>query len=237
MNMLEASEVRKSYDRTEALKGFSISIENNSIFALLGPNGAGKTTFVKSLLGLVKLSGGSIKINGLDYQDVLARKNIAFLPEKFSFFPYYTVEAVLVFYAKIYNVKAGEIESRVNANLKRLGIEKIRKQVVKTLSKGQLQRAGIASLLMGDADFLIFDEPFSGLDPIGIKELKELFLELKNEGKTLFLNSHILGDVEQVADHIAIINDGQCLAQGPLQELKGQSSLEDFFYKTIKGQG
>jgi len=235
MNVIEAKGVRKSYNGTEVLRGFSVNVTDNSIFALLGPNGAGKTTFVKAILSLVKLNSGSIKINGLENSLAKSRASTAFLPEKFSFFPYYRVEAVLAFYAKIYGIPKDQISSKVDTSLKRLGIEKIRKQFIKTLSKGQLQRTGIASVLMGEANFLIFDEPFSGLDPIGIKELKDLMVELKKEGKTLFLNSHILGDVEQIADDMAIINEGECLAQGSIKELKGQSSLEDFFYKTIKG--
>lgn len=235
MHIIETSGVCKSYGRTPVLTDISISVPRSAIFALLGPNGAGKTTFVKSLLDLTKPDSGTIRVAGRDHRDPACRHDLAYMPEKFSFFPYYTAENVLKFYGRMHGIDNADLPDRVEKALRRLGIEQVRRQRIKTLSKGQLQRLGIAGLVLSGASVLIFDEPFSGLDPIGIRELKQLFTELRAEGRTVFINSHILAEVEQIADQIAILDHGLCLAQGPLQQLTGTSSLEDFFYHTVKG--
>jgi len=231
--IIEAKNINKFYGACEALKNFSLTVPRGSSFALLGPNGAGKTTFVKALLDLTQISGGEIKINGISSLDSKSREGIGYLPEKFNFFDYYTVEGVLVFYGKMKGV--GDLLSeQIKMALEKTGISDLRKRRVKTLSKGQMQRLGIASILMGDNDLLILDEPFTGLDPIGIKELKDVLRGLQNAGKTLFINSHILTEVEQMCDEMAIVNKGQLVVQGKITELVGESSLEDYFYQKIK---
>lgn len=233
MTVIEASVITKNYGLKTVLTDLSLMVERGEVFALLGPNGAGKTTFVKIMLGLVRPDVGTLAIAGCDHRSSLSRRKLAYLPERFSFFPYYTVEGVLSFYAAMHELPTDE--QALAAALERLEIAELRNQRIKTLSKGQLQRVGAAAMLLSQAEILIFDEPFSGLDPLGIRDLKQLFLELKSAGRTIFINSHLLSEVEQVADKVAIINGGRLLAQGALKDLTANESLEDFFYHTVKG--
>ena len=233
MQAISASGISKRYGTKTALDGLSLEVSPGGIFALLGPNGAGKTTFVKIMLGLTRADAGTLTIAGLDHRSKHCRQKLAYLPERFNFFPYYTVAGVLDFYAALHGPAP---EPRANSALiERLELGDLLAQRVKTLSKGQLQRVGAAAMVLSQAETLIFDEPFSGLDPLGIRDLKLLMGELKTAGRTVFLNSHLLSEVEQVADTVAIINQGRLLAKGELKELTANQNLEDFFYHTIKG--
>lgn len=234
MNVIEAQNVSKNYGKTRALNSLSLNVAEGNIFALLGPNGSGKTTFVKIVLGLVRPDSGKILINGIESTDETSRNGVAYLPEKFSFYPYYTIDGVVKFYGSMKGLTGEKLEEQCHKALKSLGIEDLVGKKVKECSKGQLQRTGIASMLMGDNNLLILDEPFSGLDPIAIKELKDLLGGLKDEGKTLFINSHILSEMEKLCDHAAILNKGECLAQGELPGMLNGKSLEDFFYEKVK---
>jgi ABC-2 type transport system ATP-binding protein len=234
MQIIKAENVSKNYGDLTALKNLSLKVEEGSAFALLGPNGAGKTTFVRSLLGLTRCNG-NIQLQGLDVFNKNARLGLAYLPEKFNFFSYYTVEAVLAFYGKMQGLDGNQLEESIAKALDSLNITELRKKKMDKLSKGQVQRTGLANLLMGDNKILILDEPFSGLDPIGIKDLKVLINKLKGEGKTIFINSHILSEMEQICDQVAILNKGDCLVQGSLSEVKGSKSLEDAFYDLVTG--
>jgi ABC-2 type transport system ATP-binding protein len=234
MQIINAENVSKNYGDLAALKGLTLKVEEGSAFALLGPNGAGKTTFVRSLLGLTRCSG-KIELQGLDVFNKKSRLGLAYLPEKFNFFSYYTVEGVLAFYGKMQGLDGSQLEEAIATALDALNITELRKKKMDKLSKGQVQRTGLANLLMGDNRILILDEPFSGLDPIGIKDLKVLINKLKGEGRTIFINSHILSEMEQICDHVAILNKGECLVQGSLAEVKGAKTLEDAFYDLITG--
>ena len=231
--IIEAKNINKFYGAHEALKNFSLTVPKGSSFALLGPNGAGKTTFVKALLDLTQIKSGEININGISSLEDKSREGIGYLPEKFNFFDYYTVEGVLIFYGKMKGIE-DDLSQQITMALEKTGIVELKNRRVKTLSKGQMQRLGIASILIGKNDLLILDEPFSGLDPIGIKELKDVLRGLQAEGKTLFINSHILAEVEQMCDEMAIVNKGELVVQGKISELAGEKSLEDFFYEKIK---
>jgi ABC-2 type transport system ATP-binding protein len=234
MNVIDAQNVSKIYGGTRVLSSLTLSVAPASVYALLGPNGSGKTTFVKSVLGLVRANSGTILINGIDSNDPKSREGVAYLPEKFNFFPYYTIDGVVKFYGSMKGLSGSELDDRCHLALKTLGIDDLVGKKVKECSKGQLQRTGIASMLMGNNNLLILDEPFSGLDPIAIKELKDLLRSLKEQGKTLFINSHILSEMEKLCDHAAILNKGECLAQGELQSMLNGKSLEDFFYERVK---
>ncbi len=236
MNIIEADNLSKSYGKIDALKNFSLAVEKGSCFALLGPNGAGKTTFVKSLLDLVKPKEGTLKINGIDSLDENSRKGVFFLPEKFTFFSYYTVSGVLDFYGKMQGLSEEEVKERIPHALKKLSIEELADRKLNTLSKGQLQRVGIANLFMGNYELFIFDEPFSGLDPIGIKDLKEIIKELKENKKSVFMNSHILSEMEKICDHFGILNKGVLVDSGNMEKLGGKS-LEDYFYQKVSQNG
>ncbi len=231
--MIRASNVSKRYGNIQALNKVSLDVQSNTIFALLGQNGAGKTTLVKSLLNLIRINEGEITINGKSPSDETSRKGIAYLPEKFTFFPYYSVAAILEFYCNVKEIPKDKVKEQISYAMEKLNITALAKRKVSTLSKGQLQRLGIATTLIGPPSLLIWDEPFTGLDPIGIRDIKVLVKELTQKNITLFINSHILSEIEQICDHIAIVDQGECIAQGAIDDLKKNSSLEEFFCNTV----
>lgn len=235
MKIIEAESICKSYGSNLALKDFSFEINQGEIIALLGPNGAGKTTFVKSLLGLLRIDSGEMKIFDSTIDDIEVKKRLAYLPEKFNFYKYFTVERTLRFYAKMYQIEKDSIDARVAEALKGIAIENLAGKKLSELSKGQLQRVGIACTIVGDHDLIILDEPFSGLDPIGIKEVKDLCTSLKMKGKTILINSHILSEMEKIADRVFIIHNGRLKLSGTVSELSKEMSLEDKFFEIIKG--
>lgn len=234
MNAIEVLSVTKSYGPEFSLHDVNLNVESGKIFALLGPNGAGKTTLVKLMLSLMHADLGSIKINGVDSQESASRNGVAFIPEKFSFFPYYTVRGVLEFFGAMKGLSGDDLKSQIDSALHELNITELQHRKLQSLSKGQVQRTGLASLLIGENQLLILDEPFSGLDPIGMRDLKDILKKQKAMGKTIFLNSHILSEMEQICDDVAILNNGQILFNGTIQSVldKGQS-LEDFFYQLV----
>ncbi len=233
MNGIEAKGLHKTYNNQVALEEFSISVPVGTITALLGPNGSGKTTFLKCLLGLIPFDQGELKINEMSASLPHSRNGIAYLPEKFTFFMFETVRGTLQFFCEMRGVKKGEQEKAIEVAIKKLGIFEIIDKKLKNISKGQLQRVGLASLLIGSSKILLLDEPHSGLDPLAIKEMKDLLLELKSEGKTIFINSHLLNEMEQIADYIAILNKGHMLVQGELKSVLNGQKLENLFYDIV----
>lgn len=236
MNVIEIAGVKKSYGDVFSLKDVNLNIEHGKIFALLGLNGAGKTTLVKLILNLLNTDQGHIKINGIDSDEHLSRMGVGFIPEKFSFFNYYTVYGALSFFGKMKGVSAVDLHNQILNSLKEFNIDELQNKQLKTLSKGQLQRVGLCHLLIGDNQLLILDEPFSGLDPLGMRELKEFIRKQKILGKTIFLNSHILSEMELLCDEIAIIHKGEIIARKTVAEiLEKYKSLEDFFAEKVTG--
>ena len=211
MSAIEINNLSKSYKGHQALIDVSLNVDAGICFALLGPNGAGKTTLVKCLLDLLHPDSGTLRIFGVDSRKSKSRENIAFLPEKFTFFPYYSVQDSLEFFALMNELSGPSMHTKVVQALGRLGLTEIKDQKVSTLSKGQYQRIGIASLIIGEPKIIYLDEPFYGLDPIGIKEFKDLIREWTNKGVTVFINSHILADVEQMCQEFAILDHGKLL--------------------------
>lgn len=235
MNVIEASQLIKKYNGQIALNQFSINVPEGTITALLGPNGSGKTTFLKCLLGLIPFDQGELKISGINASSANSRKDVAYLPEKFAFFLFETVYGTLQFFCEMRGIEKKSQKDIIAQAVSKLGISEIIDKKLKNISKGQLQRVGLASLLIGNPTTLLLDEPHSGLDPMAIKEMKDLLLELKAQGKTIFINSHLLNEMEQIADYIAILNKGELLVQGEIKSvLKGQR-LENLFYDLIKG--
>ncbi|MBC7429186.1 MAG: ABC transporter ATP-binding protein [Bacteriovorax sp.] len=236
MDLIQIKDISKSYGVEFSLENVSLNIQQGKIFALLGPNGAGKTTLVKLMLNLMHCDSGSIEINGFNVSDKNSRLGVAFIAEKFTFFPFYTASGVLEFFGKMKGIEGDELKSQVVAALERLQITELANRKLSRMSKGQMQRVGLASILIGKNDLIILDEPFSGLDPIGIRELKDIIRELKEQGKTLFINSHILLEMEQLCDEVAILNKGKLLFNGPVSAvLEKEKSLDDFFYKVVNG--
>lgn len=234
MDIIQIKDISKSYGMDFSLKGINLNVQKGKVFSLLGPNGAGKTTLVKLMLNLMHSDSGSIEINGLNVNDKNSRMGIAFIPEKFSFFPFYTARGVLEFFGKMKGIEGAELTSQVNNALEELQIADLANRKLSKMSKGQMQRVGLASILIGNNDLIVLDEPFSGLDPIGIRDLKEIIKKLKAQGKTMFINSHILLEMEQICDDIAILNKGQLLFAGSVASvLAKEKSLDDFFYATV----
>lgn len=234
MSVLTANNLYKSYGDSPALNGVSLTLDENIVFGLLGANGAGKTTFIKIVLDLVSADSGEVNLCGHQSSDSRARFSIAYMPERFNFFHYYTVRGVLDFYGKMRNISNDKRKSDIEYALQKFNIEKIAHKKVNALSKGQLQRTGLASTLIGDQKVYILDEPFSGLDPIGIKDVKDLIVELKEKGKTVFINSHILSEMEKICDSVGIIDNGKLLYNGSVEKITQKESLESFFYKQVK---
>lgn len=238
MILLDVQNLHKSYGAKPALQGVNLTVGEGMVFGLLGPNGAGKTTLVKCALDLVPYPTGTILLDGKDAREPLSRRAVAYLPERFAFYPYYTVLGAAKFYASLHGLDNATFAARIGGVLQTLKLDSLVKQKIGTLSKGQLQRVGLSNLLLSDAKLLILDEPFSGLDPVGIRELKDLILKFREMGRSVLLNSHILSEVEQIADSVAILNEGRVLAQGPLATLRQEKSLEDFFFATLsKAEG
>lgn len=234
MAVVEAKDVVKFYGDFKALNEFNLTIEEGQCFALLGKNGAGKTTFVKSLLNLISYTKGDIKLFGKEVHDKMSRSLVSYLPEKFNFYPYYTLYGVCEFYGKMKGLEGDSLRRDIMAAMERLSLDGLENKKVRDCSKGQLQRTGLASMLVGNSKLLILDEPHSGLDPIGIKDVQQLIVDLQKEGKTIFINSHALDSVEKVCDHIAIIDKGVGLAQGNLNTLTNGQSLLDYFYEKVE---
>lgn len=235
MNAIEIKNVTKRYSNEYELGEISLNVPAQKVFALLGPNGAGKTTLVKLILNLMKKNSGQIFLNGSDSENYISRNRVSFIPEKFTFHPFYTTRGVLEFFAKSKGVSTSDINTQVENAMDVFNIRDLEKRKLGKMSKGQMQRVGLATILLGESDIIILDEPFSGLDPIGIKDLKDIIAKLRNEGKTLFINSHILMEMEAICDEFAIIHKGKLLAQSSLEDLRTRGiKLEDYFYSLVK---
>jgi ABC-2 type transport system ATP-binding protein len=208
------------------IEGISFTVPRGTLFALLGHNGAGKTTTINCILDLVHPTRGQVNILGRPHGDRLVRSKVGYLPERPYFFEHLTGTELLHFYAKLVGVPAKDRTRHVDGLVEKLAIGAYVGRRLKKYSKGMLQRIGIAQALLGDPELLILDEPMSGLDPMGRREVRELLFELKEKGKTIILSSHIVPDVEQVADTVAILRDGQLVQTSALSDLGGTPSFE-----------
>jgi ABC-2 type transport system ATP-binding protein len=228
---IDVRELSKTYrtpfarKKVEALRGVTFSVEPGTIFGFVGPNGAGKTTTIRTLMGLIRPSGGSATILGHKIPSRAARFKVGFLPESPYFYDYLTVPELLDLTGRLFGLPHAERKQRADQLIERVGLARARSQSLKKFSKGMLQRAGLAQALMNDPEVVVLDEPMSGLDPIGRKEVRDLILELREKGKTVFFSSHILTDIEAIADRVAIIARGALTAQGTPAELIQRTAL------------
>jgi ABC-2 type transport system ATP-binding protein len=228
---IDVRDLRKTYRtpftrrKVEALRGVTFEVERGHIFGFVGPNGAGKTTVIRTLMGLIRPSGGSATILGHTIPSRAARFKVGFLPESPYFYDYLTVGELLDLAGRLFGVPRDVRKKRADELIERVGLDRARTQSLKKFSKGMLQRAGLAQALMNDPELVVLDEPMSGLDPIGRKEVRELILSLRDRGKTVFFSSHILSDVEAITDRVAIIARGQLQDQGTPSALVQQTRL------------
>jgi len=203
----------------EVIRGLDLKIESAEVFGLLGQNGAGKTTTLKMILSLIFPDAGTIRIFGMDHKSVSIRKRIGFLPENPYFYEYLTGHEFLRFYGQLFGYGRSEREKRAARVLERVGLAGRGDLALRKYSKGMLQRIGMAQALINDPDLVILDEPMSGLDPIGRREFRDIILELKARGATVFFSSHILSDAEAVCDRVGILKDGRIEVSGRLSDL------------------
>ena len=203
----------------KALNNFSINIPNGSIFGLLGPNGAGKTTLVKILLGITFPTEGNIKLLNDDKFGYLIKKKIGYLPENHKFPGYLNGGEVLKFYGKLSGCDESNLDKRIDELLELMKLTKWKKAKVRTYSKGMMQRLGLAQALINDPEIVFLDEPTDGVDPIGRKEIRDILLELKDKKKTVFINSHLLSEVELISDRAGILNKGVLIKDCSVKEL------------------
>ncbi len=205
----------------DALQGVCLHANAGQIFGLLGPNGSGKTTLIKILLGVIRATGGRASLFGLPAGSSEARRRVGYLPESLRVDRHHTARSALKFYGKLSSLDSPTIARRSDELLDLVGLAGRDRESVKRFSKGMLQRLGLAQALMHDPDLLVLDEPTDGLDPVGRTEVRRVIEQLRDAGKTIFLNSHILHEVEVICTHLAIMARGKVLATGPIAEMVG----------------
>jgi ABC-2 type transport system ATP-binding protein len=220
MAIIEVAHITKLYGRQLACREICLCVEEGQIFGFLGPNGAGKSTLVKILVGLVHPTYGEARIAGYSPQDIRGRRQIGFLPENFRFHGWLTGKELISFHARLAGLGGRTARQRAHEVLELVGLAADSQKLVANYSKGMQQRLGLAAALAGDPRVVFLDEPTSALDPLGRRQVREILLTLKEAGKTVFLNSHLLSEVEQVCDRVAIINRGTVVADGRLDELQ-----------------
>src|ERR1700751_4784835 len=202
-----------------ALRPLQLKVEDGEIFGFLGPNGAGKTTTLKMLMGLVFPTAGKARILGKDWTDPEVKAQIGFLPEQPYFYDYLTANELLDYYGQLSGITGKDCKKKVDEMLHRFGLHDVKGMQLRKFSKGMLQRVGIAQAILHDPKVVFFDEPMSGLDPMGRREVRDLIAQLKKEGKTVFFSTHILSDAETLCDRVAIIHQGELRGVGAVADL------------------
>jgi ABC-2 type transport system ATP-binding protein len=215
-----------------ALRPLRLTIEEGEVFGFLGPNGAGKTTTLKLLMGLVFPTGGSARLLGMPMDDPNVKSQIGFLPEQPYFYDHLTARELLNYYGQLSGVPAKGRSSRVEKMLARVGLKDAAGTQLRKFSKGMLQRVGLAQAILHDPKLVFLDEPMSGLDPMGRREVRDLIQQLRAEGKTVFFSTHILSDAEALCDRVGVIHQGELRGVGAVTELlsQAQGKIEIIFY-------
>jgi len=233
MNHVEISNLSKTYvsgvfkkTHIQALQDVSLTVAEREIFGLLGPNGAGKTTLVKILLGIVHPTAGSATLLGESYTSVQMRKRIGYLPENHRYPSFLSAHDTLLHFGRLQGISHEALLQRTDSLLDTVGLKDWKKVKIKRFSKGMLQRLGLAQALLSDPEILFLDEPTDGVDPVGRKEIRDILKDLRSQGKTIFLNSHMLSEVEEISDRVSILNKGEVLKTGTIKEITAQSGHE-----------
>lgn len=234
--MIEIKNLTKIYDDRAVVDNISITIPRGSVFGFLGQNGSGKTTTMKIAVGIAKSDAGTVTIEGEPTSNVETHKKIGFMPEAPYFYDRLTGLEFLAFCRKLSGESSKDDENVYEKILKTVGIYNAKNHPIYTYSKGMKQRLGFAQTLVHNPEYIFLDEPLDGLDPIGRKEIKEIIKTLKSKGKTIFFNSHILYDTEELCDKIGIIHKGKILYDGDVKEFCGGRSLEEKFVSLVESQ-
>jgi ABC-2 type transport system ATP-binding protein len=208
--------------RVEAVRDVSFQVHRGEIFGFLGPNGAGKTTIIKMLVGLIAPTAGTMEILGVPAPSPDGRARVGFLPENPYVYPYLSPREFVTLCGRLSGLGGAALGERVERILARVGMDASMDRAAGALSKGMLQRVALAAALVHDPELLVLDEPMSGLDPVGRKEVRDLILEEKHRGRTVFFSSHILSDVEMLCDRVCILRKGEVVVAGALRELLGE---------------
>ena len=224
---IEIHSLRKVFGEKVAVADLTLTVERGEVFGFLGPNGAGKTTAVKMLLGLIAPTSGEGKLLGLPLGDHMGRERVGFLPEHFRFHDWLTAEEFLRLHGELYRMSSERLKRRVPELLDLVGLAPHAGKRLRTFSKGMLQRIGLAQALLNDPELVLLDEPTSGLDPVGRRLVRDIIHDLRKGGTTVFLNSHLLSEVEITCDRVAFIKHGVVLRTSILQELvEGELTVE-----------
>jgi ABC-2 type transport system ATP-binding protein len=236
-HVIEIENLRKEYHRAfrppkVSVDGLTLRVRRGDVFGLIGPNGAGKTTTIKCLLGFVRPTSGTLRLLGRPGDDPRVRARLGFLPETAVYYPFLTARRTLLMYARLFGLSGREARTRVDSLLELVHLTPHADDKIQTYSKGMAQRVGIAQALLNDPEVMILDEPATGLDPVGQKEIRDLIFELRARGKTVFFSSHELGEVESVCDRVAMVVGGRIRREGTRAEL---CPVEDAWTVRVRG--
>ena len=220
MTAIETQMLTKYYSngKIKALEDLTLSVEKGKIFSLLGPNGSGKTTMIKLLLGICHPTRGKARLLDIDIKDHRSHSRIGYLAENHRFPDFLNANQVLYYYGKMTGVSPAALKERIPELLKLVNLSEWEKVKTKKYSKGMLQRLGVAQALINNPELLFLDEPTDGIDPVGRREIRDILLELRDQGKTIFLNSHLLSEVERVSDEVAILKKGRMVQKGTVEQ-------------------
>jgi len=236
--MISFENVTKKYGNLLAVDGVSFSVGKGESFALLGPNGAGKTTLVRMLLGFSHCTRGKITIEDMPAGRSESRSKMGYLPEIHRIPPHLSGREYLMRHAAFCGLTGARAGSAVSDLIKRVGMDGQEKRKASDYSKGMVQRIGLAAALLGEPALLVLDEPVSGLDPLGMRDIRLILEAFKKSGGTIVLNSHLLSEVERLCDSVAIMNKGRMMTQGSLEQVvRENETLEDVFLRLVEGEG
>jgi len=222
--------------KVRALKALDLEVQRGEIFGLLGPNGSGKTTTIKLLLGLLFPTSGEALVFGRDATEVTKNERLGYLPEESYLYRFLNAEETLDFYGRLFNMTAAKRRERTRELINLVGLNWAKRRQLKEYSKGMTRRIGLAQALINDPELILLDEPTTGLDPIGIREMKDLILELKKHGKTIIMCSHLLADVQDVCDRIAILHQGELKELGRVDSLLKVRDVTDIRVQGLSEQ-
>lgn len=233
--MIRCVNLSKSYGNVRALDTMNIEVGKGQIYGLIGPNGAGKTTTIKLIVGLIQPTSGSVFINGLDMRQnpLEAKRFIGYIPDEPFLYERLTPWELMDFKGSLYDMTKGEIDNKKSELLDLIGMLEYKNDLIEGFSLGMKQRVAVAIALLPSPPVIVVDEPLVGLDPRGMKRVKEIFLKLAREGKTVFISTHMLNVVEEISDVVGVLDRGQLIAEGPLEILKGSKDekLETIFFR------